>query len=307
MGTVKFENNTFIYTDGVKSTSLLNCSDFLSNKSRIPLHSLGNGLNVPLLISKLMEVNKPLSAGTGEEAFALSNLLLDVLVSSHLVKTPLPVKALEIGTVTGVTTYHLASLLGKFHPDSLLCCVSDSIGNESGNQWLNRIVLVEEPPRLSFLAADYHDTNLQESSFDIIVINGIVSYENPYEIVSEAKRLVKNGGLILCYSVENPALEQSFKKSFPKVTEYPLTGSANIITVQVDKTRKTEALYKPMEEIYRYIKETEQTIYKNAEININFSLNKIQEHLETAAKEQDTTAKIRLIELRESLIEYALF
>lgn len=307
MGTVKFENNTFIYTDGAKNTILLNCSDFLSNKSRIPLHSLGNGLTVPLLISKLAEENGALSAGTGEEPFALSNLLLDVLVSSHLVKTPFPVKALEIGTVTGVTTYHLASLLGKFHPDSLLCCVSDSIGNESGNQWLDRIVLVEEPPRLSFLAADYHDTNLQESSFDLVMINGTASYENPYAVASEAKRLIKNGGLILCYSVKSPALEESFKKVFPKVTEYPLPGLVNIITVQAEKTEETEPRHKPMEEVYRYIEEAGQTISENGEINMNSSLNKIRRYLETAAKEHDTAAKIRLIELRDRLVEYALF
>lgn len=33
------------------------------------------------------------------------------------------------------------------------------------NRWLDRIDLIEETPRLSFLASDYDDTHLQESCF----------------------------------------------------------------------------------------------------------------------------------------------
>jgi hypothetical protein len=53
-------------------------------------------------------------------------------------------------------------VLGKFNPESLLCGVSNSFGNAGVNRWLDRIDLIEETPRLSFLASDYDDTHLQE-------------------------------------------------------------------------------------------------------------------------------------------------
>lgn len=307
MGTIVFENNTFIYASGKQKTVLLDCTDFLSNKSRLPLHSYSDDLTLPELILKLTERNERLCAGTGEERLALSNLLLDVLVSSCLIKTAFPVNALEIGSVSGVISYHLATLLGKFHPDSLLCCVSDSIGNESENQWLDRIILVEEPPRLSFLAADYHDTHLQENSFDLIVINGSITYEDPNAVLCEAERLIKNNGTIICCSDNFPLLEHIFKTKFPNRMAYPLPGHINIMRTQLLKSIEKESPPSQMEIIYDFIEEVKQLISENRRVDTNSSLNKIQKYLNLALKAKNTDIKIQLIDLRDKLLDYMLF
>ncbi len=291
MNTIDLENDTFIYNGKEKHTVLLDCNNFLSNKSRIPMHSLVGDRTVPELILLLIDNQDP---------FAMANLLLDILVTSELIKTAFPVKVLEFGAAGGVVSYHLATLLGKFQPESFLCCVSDSIGSESENRWLDHIVLVNEPPKLSLLAGDYDDTHLQESEFDLIVINGSVNYENPQDVIREAERLIKKDGTIICYSVGSLCLKKDFKAFFSQTVEYPISESENIVIAKsFDKRDKPDQI----EEIYSYINQIKKSVVEHRTIIIEDSLDKIQEYLEIAQRERNTDVKIQLIDLRASLIE----
>lgn len=291
MNTVNLENDIFVYNRKKKKTVLLDCTDFLSNKSRIPMHSLAGDLTVPELIVSLIDDKKPL---------ALADLLLDILVVSQLVKTAFPVKVLEIGAASGVVSYHLATLLGKFHPESFLCCISDSIGSDSESRWLDHIVLVEEPPKLSFLAGDYDDTHLQENEFDLIVINGIAVYESYQRVICEAERLIKMDGTVICYSIDSPSLEKDFKIAFPQTEEYPVLGNVNIMVASsFEKRGKLDQI----EEICSYIKEIRESMAERRPIEIENFLDKIRGYLEIVHKEKNTDVKIQLIDLRACLIE----
>ena len=307
MDIITFENYKFIYNGKDQTRILLDCTDFLSNKSRVPMHSLSDNLTIPDLIFTLVDENDRLSEGTEEWRLALANLTIDIIVASCLVKTAFPVNALEMGAVSGIVGYHLASILGKFNPESLLCGVSNSFGNDGVNRWLNRIALIEETPRLSFLASDYDDTHLQECCFDLIVINGTVNFEDPCGIVQEAERLIKNNGTIICYSVDSPLLESCFQTVFPQRIEYSLADHVKVITVQHFKSPGNRPMPDPLEEIYNYIKEINQIIVEKGRIDIEDSLVKIREYLGVAVKERNTEVKIQLIDLRDSILEYILF
>lgn len=231
MNKIIVENNAFIYTAQNEKRILLDCNDYLSNRSRIPMQSLEGTESIPKIILSLFREHLKLMEEKQTKNYAMEYLLLDIKIISYLMQSPLPVRVLELGCTSGVLSYHLATILGKFNQASSLCCVCDTIGNNSGNQWLDRISLVEELPGLSMLAADYDDTQLADHHFDIVVINGSVRFEQPYSVIKEAERLVKKSGLILCYAEEQPLLESSFQLLFAGREEFQLDAQTNIMAV----------------------------------------------------------------------------
>jgi len=59
-----------------------------------------------------------------------------------------------------------------------------------------------------------------------------------------------------------------------------------------------------IDEIYGYIRKTKQPIAEHRQIEVSSSQSKIQEYLEIALKERDADAKVQLIDLRDSLLDY---
>lgn len=230
MNQLLIEDNKFIYCTENEKKELLDCRSYISNKSRIPMHS-ESGLSIPNLLLALLKLHLQVSQETGEEERTMEYLLLDVILTAELIKTSQPVKAAELGCMNGVLSYHLSSLLGKFHEESTLCCVCDALGNDSGNQWLDRIALVEDAPKLSMLAAEYEETHLAEGHFDFVFINGSVFFEEPYAVIKEAERLVKKGGQIVCYAERQPLLESCFQLIFADREEYVLSPGNKIMAV----------------------------------------------------------------------------
>lgn len=307
MNKIIMEEGIFFYCSTDQRTALLDCNDFISNNSRIAMHGYPEDLTISKLIIELFEQNSSLSAGTGEETLAVGNTLLDVLMAANLCKTALPIKVLEIGAVSGVVSYHLAYMLGKFHPESKLCCVCDTIGNDSGNQWLDRISLIKEPPGLSFLVADYEDTQLQDNSFDITVLNGTVDFMKPLEVIQEARRLTKDRGIVICYSTGGQLLESSFKSCFTQRTEYPLSENCNIM-YSCNFLNHTDSV-KELEQrkiILEYIDKVQKEILNRCSFNIEESLNQIEVYMKVAIENRDISIKIQLIELKEMLLEYTM-
>ncbi len=118
--------------------------------------------------------------------------MVDAIVTAEHIKTAEPKKVLELGCVRGILSYHLATIMGKLHPESLLYGINNTIGNESENLWLDYIMQVEELPRIAFAAVDYEDTQLGKEQFDITILNECEQMEETKKIVEEAIRVTKS-------------------------------------------------------------------------------------------------------------------
>ncbi len=232
MNSFVFENNQFIYIESSKKKILLDCNQYLNNKSRVPFHSMGDTLTIPDLILKLLKEYGQQYEGTDKYILGFYYALMDVLIMAEHIKSSSPKKILEIGCEDSILSYHLATMLGKLHPESLLYSISDNIGNESENHWLHYICQIEKLPQLAFAAVAYEDTNLKDDHFDVVVINGNVLIERPKQVIEEAVRVTKPGGKILCFAKEQPLLEAMFQLLLPKVEKYTLDYENCILVAQ---------------------------------------------------------------------------
>ncbi len=235
MNSFVYKNNQFIYTDDSVSKILLDCNMYLENKSRIPFHSINDSITVPKMIFDLISGHFKAFDGHEYAEWGTYYAMIDVLVTAYHVKSSSPKKVLEIGCLDGIISYHLGTILGKLHPQSLLYSVANTIGNESNNRWLDYISQVEEMPQVAFAATDYESTNLQDNNFDIVVINGMNPIERPELVLKEAYRVLKNDGLLICFTVKQPLLESCFQLFFSKREEYFLNYNGRILVVHKEE------------------------------------------------------------------------
>lgn len=232
MNNFVFENNRFCYTDSSGEQVLLDCRNYLQNKSRVPFHSLDGTPAIPDILSNLLKEYSETYKGTEQFIMGFYYTLLDVLVTAEHIKTSAPKKLLEIGCGNGILSYHMATILGKLHPQSLLYSISNTIGNESGNLWIDYISQVEELPQIAFAATDYEETHLRENHFDITIINGTLPIEQPERVIQETVRVTKPGGKIICLARHQPLLESMFQLLLPEVQEYYLDEEIKILTTE---------------------------------------------------------------------------
>lgn len=236
---VVLEDGVFYWEKGEKRTCLLNCNDFLSNKSYIPMHSIdGQSRTVFDIIGKLL--NKGIEQGLGEEIIH-QRLLIDVLLIRQLISTSKPLKVLEIGCKDGSLSYHLASIMGEFHKESILYCMSDQMEIE----WLGRMEQVEELPHLSFLATDYEEALLEKGAFDIIFLNGEIQTKKEYEVLERTLSFLKEEGSLIVYNNETPLLESTFQLLFKEREEYRFSPMKAVL---VGKKRNRD-WYRKMENV----------------------------------------------------------
>lgn len=202
MGGLRIDGNRFVYVDGAETETLLDCDDLISNYSCFPLQYLPGGADcLPKRILDGLTEHKVIAAATSEEWADKEYATLAMFVAREHMKTPYELKVLEIGCTSGILSFHLAKLIGRYHEKSQFCCVTDTIGNESGNGWIDKIALLDRAPKLSFLATDYDCMPLPDEYFDVVVINGSVPFEGKEEMLSEAARVLKKDGLLLAYVV----------------------------------------------------------------------------------------------------------
>ena len=227
MGNIAIAAYRYVYKDGNKEKVIIDCKDCIKNKSRIPLTSGSEKqTDILKLVRQISADCRKLSDGRTDPDSCM-DILMDLLAARVLMKTAMPLHIVQIGSMDGILSYHLAVLAGKYHPDTSLCCVCNAVGNESGNYWLDWISQVDCPPRLSMLAADYDDTQLQSGHFDLVVVNGAEYFDNPYSVLREAGRLVKRDGAVLCYVSHQPLLSDCFRMIFEEYEEYGEEDSAN--------------------------------------------------------------------------------
>lgn len=301
---VEYENSKFMYKYGNEQRTLINFTDYFSNKSSVPLMPKDGFRSIPVFLIELQNKYESLFTGGYIPYDSDDYFLIDILVSAQLFKSSTPIKLAEFGATNGRLSYHLASVLGRFNEANTLCSVCDSIGNESGNYWLDMISLVENSSQVSFVASDYHDTNLCTGYFDIVVLNGSVELQNPDAIVKEAARLMKTNGTLICYACQQPELANSIRKSFSSVEEYPTSFNTTIIVA------KGTDIIDESSPINIWKKETENDIL-SAEIVLRQTCDKntllqaartMDKHTDIALTNNVIDIKLKCMALKEKLL-----
>lgn len=301
---IKLENNCFIYEKNNEHKILLDCTDFMANKSHVPLLSSNDNSAVPYFLANLHQTYSNLFVEGYAPNDGIDYFLIDILLSAQLIKTSLPVKVAELGCTNGRLSYHLASVIGKFNTQSSLCCICDSIGNESGNFWLDMISLVGNTPKLSMLASDYDDTNLSSNHFDFVIINGSVQIFDADAIINEAKRLVKTNGIILCYAWQQPHVANSLKQTFSSFEEYPTNPNTSIILAHANNAInecdpmiewKKEALYDLS------LGET-LLLSTSSKDELMNQIQKLEQHADFATLHHIVDIKLKSLRLKEKLL-----
>lgn len=299
MGSLYYNNSKFIYEgQGGESQILLDCGCYLANKSRVPMHRLPGMeyLTIPDLLLGLLEKEK----GHGED-LEFSAALLDILLASRLIKTSSPVNVLEYGSANGSLSFHLAEVLGSFHEDSVLVCAYDTIEPE----WMERMAQIQHLPKLSYFAGDFGQLKLSEKYFDIVVINGIVNYLQPEEVINDALRLVTKDGILICYSEEAPLLESTFKLYFEQREEYEITPCRKVLLAKAkDKcwqNASEQNLYSRVQEDLEKAK-TLLLQKQPSKKELSETSECLKKDIQSAVAAGKTDLKIRLIECRQEVL-----
>lgn len=298
MGRVIVQNNAFCFIEENGEYVLLDCNNFLANKSRMPMHSLEGGETIPGILLGLLKQ---------QEEKPMEYLLADILLTANFIQSPLPVSVLEMGCKDGILSYHIATLLGKFNRESSLCCICNTIGNESGNCWLDRIVMVEEPPRLSFMATDYDNIRLENKCFDIVILNGFgEDFEEPYIMIKEAKKIVKNGGMVIGCLKEQTLMLDCLRLEFEEREEYILDSQSCIICVKNidDMCEEGQEKKRWMETVGKCLDEVKYIIENGAASEaIRKLVRELDKYIEFAIEDKELDMKIGLIRKKEQLLD----
>lgn len=303
------DNKLILYVGQKEKVLSLDCNNYLANKSRYPMYISAEFPDSPTILNLIMELTKSheeISLGTKEGMFAA--LLMDVTMTTYLIRTAKPVKVLELGATNGVLSYHLAMLMGKLNPETSLCCVSNVIGNGSENRWLNRVSRVEQPPVLSMVVSDYENTPLAPDYFDIVIINGTECFENPDALIREADRLLKTGGKLLCHAVDAPLLGNCFREAFPDSQEYEITPNDKLWTVTYEGTYEGKKLEPNIkEEMRKIINKLKATLeLEENQAQLRALITEIDHWADEAIKYYDIDSKKDLIHLKQLIMDYML-
>lgn len=206
MSVLVYENNRFMYVDDTGDNILLDCNRYLDNLSRLPFHANDDSMTIPRMILELSKESD-------------EYMLLDVLVCAHHIKSSEPKKVLQLGCGDGVMSYHIGSILGRMHRESLLYCVSEGFDIRD-DEWLKYVNSIEIKPQIAYSKVDMSNTHLMSDEFDVVVINGNEDFLHPDLIINEAVRVLKNNGILICYISNFPLLEDAFKLLINDYEEY---------------------------------------------------------------------------------------
>jgi len=221
MASIKWNHSTILFkgTDGQDSI-IASFTNNLANKSRISFHKLNGQEHITAsdVFSDLHELYEKLAPEEQKTNQVAVTLILALLVR-ELSHTSKPVRMLELGCGDGVISCLLGTLLGKYSPESSLFCMSDII--EPG--WLDKIALVDDPPKVSYIASDYDFTNLNEHSFDFVVLNGSTFFTSPNDVIKEALRVLRPDGILISYVNDAPLLDSLLRFYFAKQERYELS------------------------------------------------------------------------------------
>lgn len=303
MSEIVYKKNKLMYNRNNIDKILIDCLYRIENKSKIPVMADKNMTDSIKVIQSIMGKHMELMAGTTEDN-AMDFMLIDFLSTRVLMKTAAPIRAVQLGSMNGILSFHLASLIGRYNEKSSLCCVCNGIGNESGNQWLDIISATEVTPKLSMLAADYDDTQLQPDYYDLAVINGAEFIEHPYEVIKEAERLVKEDGAIICYTIhEQPAVADCFRLIFDEYEDFEGEQFVIFWTTDMKNSWSGYSGKLDVQNIDNYIDEVQNQLQKHAEKEqLRQNILKLDEYIAQAIEEEKIDFKLRLIQTKEEVL-----
>ncbi|WP_300749149.1 class I SAM-dependent methyltransferase [uncultured Oscillibacter sp.] len=295
MVSLNLNNGSVAFTGLEGTVVLLDSEKPLENKSRVSMHRLADQKH-PIISDILLKL---IQRQQEEEAdLAVPFGLLDALLTVRLIRSSKPVRVLEYGSGQGELSAHLAELLGTFHEESMLVCAHDTIELE----WMERISHVEHLPKLSFLAGDFGALGLQSNSFHMVVLNGRTDFQNPYEVVADALRLVRKDGVIFCYTNDCPLLESVFKLFFELREEFVLQPSQKILLADVENV-----CWQAVEPPHIDVNETGKLVKKSIRSGRKAALSAMEvlkSNVDAVARMGEADKKIQLLEQKEKLLEY---
>ena len=305
MSEISFNDLAVIFTDDSgKDKEILNCTDLFMNKSRIPFHALeSDTLTIIRLINNTAKETKNIFSGITDYEF-MKVLLFNALFTSQLVKASKPFKIAEIGSTDGLISYQLTQITGTVSPESHIYFISNVIGNDSSNNCLNAVSAASCYPQMSFVYSDYEDIGLKSDYFDITIINGSALFNNHYDVVSEAHRITRNGGIIICLNAEDHLLDSTFRLIFPEREEYRLKSSDALLTAVSNDS--AWAAYDPLDISAEYeslLQQAEEARSGNDKFLLRKLIAKADALADEAVKLHDTELKIKLISIKERLID----
>ena len=197
MGSFVTKGSEFVYQTGNEERVLLDVGDYFSNKGRIPFHSDLTDVTVPSMIVSMMDAHASF-CHTAEQADRLPYYtMLDVMLVREHIKSKHPKRVLELGGDDDVLKNHWTFLLKKLHPDSVF--------------------------------EQKQETDTAEETYDITIINGSTGIQDVDGTVAAAMRATRQGGMILCFAVRQPALEQAFYNVFQSVGRYNLQEDVAVL------------------------------------------------------------------------------
>lgn len=297
MTTINFENNVFTYQDQTKKVPLLDCNAHIENKGRIPMQE-----SIPTLLGQLRSIYTNLFVGSapedGDELY-----LIDILITKQLTKISTPLNVVELGANNGRLSYHLATLLGSFNDQTNLCCVCNSIGNESDNVWLDFISLAQASPVASMLASDFDNTHLCDNHFDIVVVNNSVQMDKPEDVIKEAVRLAKKDGVIIFYAQQSDLTDCTLH-AFDDIEKYNTNNGNHIFVAEAKNAVENESYFEGWRKaVHADLANAELTLSENVDRTTLLTLvQKLNEHAYVAAKYNFTDIKCNCLALKEKLL-----
>lgn len=303
-GTIVTDTHILFATES-GNKPLLAISDYLQNKSRIPMHADTEAEEtIPKFLANTVKRNRELFPNLSSLKEILY-LTINTLLAAELIKSSVPVQMAEFGSTYGDISFNLAQTLGKFNPDNSLCLISNTVGNNSENQCLELLLQAELLPEFSLVYADYLKTNLADRCFDMVLINGDVHHEDPYQLIKEAERITKPDGLLLCYTAGDTLLESCFTLIFPEHEKYELATEHLLLTARNQNSWSNQSQADPwreLPEIYNALKEKLQTDALPETFRGN--VKQLNTLIDTAILLQDIPKKLKLIELKNAVLDY---
>lgn len=302
MASMDITEKAAVYNDeGNQPHVLLDFTKYLANKSRVSLHK-GPGWDIPTLpeiLAGLFQKEKEYGEG-----LCLPTLLLDTLIAARLIQTSQPVHVLEYGCRDGRLSWHLAELLGRFHPETSLVCAYHTM-DEKWVKWMERVYQVKQPPKINFLSGEYGLLQLQEDYFDIVLINGMVNFTEPQQVVRDVLALAKADGMILCYAEEAPLLEDIFKLYFEECDEYTISPSVKMLAAKTSDQSWGAPVADIIVQARNDLIEAEhiRAEEKPDRKNLKTLIARLNQDACIAAKLGKIELKIRLIEEKEKMVE----
>lgn len=300
---IVLENQIFYWKGGEERTCLLNCSDLMGNKSSIPMHSMQGEIRTIFdLVEELLDEEIRMERKSEEiEQFLLLNLLL----IRHLISTSLPLKVLEVGCQDGEISYQFATILGEFHKDSMLYCMSEQIEIE----WLKRMGEVKTLPHLSFLATDYEEALLEKEAFDIVFLNGAIQAREPYQMIERVLSFLKEEGSLIVMSQEAPLLESSFRLFFKEREEYRFSPTKVVFLGKkknCDWQKKIEDGLERKVQLIQRIKEKLES--QSLDVIVwNLLIKEADYMIDKGMEEKNLEQKEQWLFIKEQMLDYLLY